>query len=154
MVMTTAPQRSSRPLAVITPATAPCSTIRSSTGSSMTSRPDCERSLLHMKAIELAVCLRARSLNSRTLRTVEHAELDASPIDHAPHQSIERIDLADEMPLAKTADRGVTGHLADGLELMRNERGTRTHAGGGRGCFATRVPTSHNNNVERSCAHA
>src|SRR5208337_4626822 len=41
--------------------------------------------LLHMTAIELAVCLRPRPLNSRTLRAVEHAELDARPIDYAPH---------------------------------------------------------------------
>ena len=76
-----------------------------------------EDRLLHMTAIELAVRLRARPLDSRTLGAVEHAELNTRPVDHAPHQPIERIDLADEMPFAEAANRRIAGHLADRLEL-------------------------------------
>ena len=107
-----------------------------------------------MMAIELAVCLRARPLDSRPLGTVEHAELDTRPVDHASHQAIERIDLSDEMPFAEAANRGITRHLADRLEFMRNERSTRAHTGSSRGRLAAGVPASHNNNVENSCAHA
>ena len=104
--------------------------------------------LLHMPAIELAVRLRARPLHGRPLGAVQHAELDARLVDHAAHQPVERIDLADEMPLAKTADRGIARHLADGFELMRDERRARAHARRRGGRLAARVPASHNDDVE------
>ena len=112
-----------------------------------------EDRLLHMSAIELSVRLRPRTLDSRSLGAVEHAELDARLVDHAPHQTVERIDLAHEMPFAQTADRRIAGHLADSLELMRNERRARAHAGGRSGRLAPGVPASHNNDVENPYAH-
>ncbi len=107
-----------------------------------------------MLAIKLAVCLRARTLNGRPLRPVQHPELNARAIDHAPHQPVQRIDLAHEMPFAEPADCRVAGHLANRLEPMRDKGRSRTHASGSRGRLATGVPASHNNDVEDLCAHA
>ncbi len=42
------------------------------------------QSLLHMPAIELAVGLGARSLHGRPLGAVQHAKLDAGPVDDRP----------------------------------------------------------------------
>ena len=151
VVMTTAPARSSRPLAVTTPAAAPSFTSRSSTGSAMTSRLACSRSAACIcQAIELAVGLGARPLHGRTLGAVQHAELDAGLVDDAAHQPVERIDLAHEMPLAEAADGRVARHLADGLELVRDQRRARAHTRRRRRCLAARVPASHNDDVEDS----
>ena len=103
---------------------------------------------LHMQAIELAVRLGARPLHGRTLGAVQHAELDAGLVDHPAHQPVERIDLAHEMPLAEPADGRVARHLADGLELVRDERRARAHACRRRRCLAARVPASHNDDVK------
>jgi len=130
VVMTTAPHRSSRPLAVMTPAAAPSSTIRSSTGS--------------------AVGLRARPLHCWPLRPVQHAELDARLVDHAAHEPVERIDFAHKVPLAKSANGRIARHLADGLELMRDERRPRAHARSRSRRFAPSVPATHNNDVEQA----
>ena len=64
-------------------------------------------------AVELAVGLSARPAHRRPLAAVEDAELNTGAVDRAAHDTIERIDLADEMTLAKPADRRIARHLAD-----------------------------------------
>ena len=49
---------------------------------------------LHGFAVNLAVRLGARALHGRPLAAVEHAKLDASGVRDAPHQPVQRIDLA------------------------------------------------------------
>jgi len=44
--------------------------------------------------------------------------LDPGPVDRAAHDTVERIDLAHEMPLAEPADRRVARHLTDRRALM------------------------------------
>ena len=83
---------------------------------------------LHRRGIELAVGLGTRTPHGRTLAAVEHAELDARRIGHPAHQPVERIDLADQMALAETADGGIAGHRADGRKAMGHQRRPRTHA--------------------------
>ena len=68
---------------------------------------------LHRRAIELAVGLGARTAHRRSLGAIEHAKLDAGGVGDAAHQSIERVDLAHQLALAKPADRRIAGHFAD-----------------------------------------
>ena len=63
--------------------------------------------------IEFAVGLGARSAHCRPLASVEQAELNTGCIGGTTHQSVEGIDLANEMTLAETADGRVAGHRAD-----------------------------------------
>ena len=83
---------------------------------------------LHRSRIELAVGLGPRAAHRRTLATVEHAELDPGGIRDMPHQAIQRIDLADQMALAETPDRGIAGHRADGRKAMGHQRRPGAHA--------------------------
>ena len=92
---------------------------------------------LHGLAVQATVDLAARTLHRRTLGAVEQAELDAGDIAQPAHQAIHGVDLAHQMTLAQTADGGVTGHLADGLELLGQQQGGRPGARGrGRGLTA------------------
>ena len=82
---------------------------------------------LHRRRIELAVGLGARPADRRTLAAVQHPKLDAAGIGDPAHQAVQRIDLADQMALAETADRGIAGHRADGRKAMGHQRGLRAH---------------------------
>ena len=78
---------------------------------------------LHGAAVELAVRLGARALDSGALAAVEDAELDAGGVRGARHDAVERVDLAHQMALAQAADRGIARHFADRGEPMGDERG-------------------------------
>ena len=103
---------------------------------------------LHRLAVELAVGLGARSLHRGSLGAVEQSELDAGRIRDPPHQTVERIDLTHQMALAEAADRWVTGHLADGGELVRHQRGARAHAGRGSRSLAAGMAAADNDDVK------
>ncbi len=108
---------------------------------------------LHGGRVELAVGLGARTADGRTLAAVEQAKLDAALVGDAAHEAVERIDLADEVALAKTADGGVAGHRADGRELVGQQRRARAHARGrGRGLTAG-VAAANDDDVEGCLVH-
>ena len=101
----------------------------------------------HGLAIELAVGLGARALNGGPLRAVQHAELNAGLVGDAAHQPVQRVDLADQMALAEPANGRIAGHLADGLDLVRDQRRARAHARGrGRG-LATGVSAANHDHI-------
>ncbi len=66
----------------------------------------------------------------------------------AAHQPVHRIDLADQMALAETADGGVAGHLADGRNPVCDERGAGARAGRRRGRLAARMAAADHDYVE------
>ena len=82
---------------------------------------------LHRPAVELAVGLGAGALHRRALAAVQHAELDAGGIGHLSHQAVERVDLADEMPLAEPANGRIAGHFADRREAVGDQRRARAY---------------------------
>ena len=115
----------------------------------MTSRFGCAADRgLHGLPIELAVGLGARAAHRRALAAVEHAELDAGGVGDAAHQAVERIDLAHQVALAEPADRRVAAHLADGRELVGDQRRRHAEARGGRRRLAAGVSAANNDDAE------
>ena len=108
---------------------------------------------LHREAIELAVGLGARPLHRGALGTIEQAELDAGGVGHPAHQAVQRIDLAHQMALAEPADGRVARHLADGGELVGDQRRARAHAGSGSGGLAAGMAAAHHDDVEEVLGH-
>jgi len=106
---------------------------------------DCFNLSLHRFTVKLAVCLRAWSLNSRPFPTIEHTELNAGSIRNAPHQTVQRINLANQMPLPQTTDGRVARHHADRIEAMGDKSSMSTHACR-RGCSFTASMTAANHN--------
>ena len=103
---------------------------------------------LHGYRIELPVGLGTRSANRGALATIEHPELDSRSIRDAPHQPIQRVNLADEVALAQSPDRRVAGHRADGGEAMRHQCGPGAEArSNGRG-LTTCVAAANHDHVE------
>ena len=105
---------------------------------------------LHRCRVEPPIGLRPRTANRRTLAPVEDAKLDAALVGDPAHQSIEGIDLADEMALAQAADGGITGHGADGVESVRDECGPCAHARGRSGSLAAGVPAAYHDDIVMS----
>jgi hypothetical protein len=63
-------------------------------------------------------------------------------------QTIERIDLTDQMALAQASNGRIAGHRTDGSELMGQKCGSSTHA---RGCsrrFAPGMAATNHDDVE------
>ena len=79
---------------------------------------------LHVELIEEAVCLRARAMHRRTLRAVQHFELDAGAVNAPSHLSAERVNLPHQLPLGHAANRRIAGHLADVVQLHGQHQGT------------------------------
>ena len=76
---------------------------------------------LHRLPVKLAIGLGAGALHRGALAAVQHAELDAGQVGHLAHQAVERVDLADQMPLAKPANGRIAGHFADGREAVGDQ---------------------------------
>ncbi|MGY4283243.1 hypothetical protein ACVWXO_002463 [Bradyrhizobium sp. LM2.7] len=110
---------------------------------------------LHRGGVELPIGLGARSANCRTLAAVKNAELDAAGIRNPAHQTVERIDLANQMALAETANGGIAGHGADGREPMRHQSRRRAHPGRRSRSLTAGVAAADHDDVEvRSlCTH-
>ena len=108
---------------------------------------------LHRLAVELAIGLGARTLHGGALGAIEQAELDAGGVRHPPHQAIQRIDLAHQMPLAEPADRRIAGHLADRGEPVGHQRRARAHAGRGSRSLAAGMAAADNNDVKSWRGH-
>jgi len=81
----------------------------------------CADRVLHRALVELTISLGTRPTNSRTLSPVQQPELDSRLVGDPPHQSVERVDLPDQMPLAQPADRWIAGHFADRVAAMRQQ---------------------------------
>jgi hypothetical protein len=88
------------------------------------------------------------SLFRPTPAAIQYAELDPGPVDPAPHDPVERIDLAHKVPLAEPADRRVARHLADRRPLVRQQQGARAEPSGRRR-FAPRMPAADHDDVAR-----
>ena len=103
----------------------------------------------HPRAVAPLVGLRARRPDRRTAAAVEQLELDAGRVDRAAHQSAERIDLANQMPLRRAADRRIARHVRDGVASTACRSPTlRAHARRGPRGFDARVPGADDDDVE------
>ncbi len=99
---------------------------------------------LHVAGIEAPVGLRARTPDRRALAAVQQPELNAGPIRDPAHESVEGVDLADEVPLPEPADGRIARHRPDRLEPVRDERRLRPDPrSSGRRLGAGMSPTDH-----------
>ena len=85
--------------------------------------------VLHRFGIELPIGLGARPLDRRALLPVECAKLNTAAVDGLCHDTIEGVDLANQVATAEPADRRVAGHRADRGNFLGEQEGARTHPG-------------------------
>ena len=108
---------------------------------------------LHCRAIQLAVGLGARAADRRTLAAVQHAKLDAGPVDRPRHDAVQRIDLAHQMAFRQAADRRVARHDADGLAIVGEQHGPRAGARCRRRCLAAGMAAANHDDIRFQGSH-
>ena len=81
-------------------------------------------------AIAALVGLRARRPDGGTAAAIEQLELNARRVDRNPHQSAQRVDLADEMTLRGPADCRVARHVRDRRRRQRADADGAAHRRG------------------------
>jgi hypothetical protein len=101
----------------------------------------------HRAAVQDPVTLRSRRPYGGPLRPIEHAELDSRAIRGAPHHAAQRVELADDSTLRDPAYGGIARHLADGVELLSEEKHASAEAGRRHRGFRAGVAPAHNNHI-------
>jgi hypothetical protein len=79
--------------------------------------------------------------------------LDSGRIGNAAHQSVQGIDLADQMPLAQAADGRIAGHLSDRGKSVRDENRLRADSRRRRCRLAACMPAADNDHIVCSASH-
>lgn len=102
----------------------------------------------HEILIDLLVALRARRPDRRPFALIQHSELNAREIRGHSHRASERIDLAHQVTLADSADRGVAAHLSDGRSIHGEQKRAALHPRGGKGGFDAGVPCADHDHIK------
>src|SRR6184192_2458274 len=89
----------------------------------------------------------ARGPHGRSLGAIEHPELNGRAIGGPPHDAAERVDLPRHGTLRDSADGGIAGHLADGVEVGGEQERLGAEAGGHDGSLAAGVAGAHHDHV-------
>ena len=105
--------------------------------------------VLHDILIFAAIGLNALGVHGCTLAEIERAGLQRYLVGSAPHFAAQGVNFVDQMPLGSTADRGVAGHIGNGIEREGKEDGVHTHARRGKGGFHTGMSRTDDNGLRR-----
>src|SRR5690625_2548924 len=97
--------------------------------------------------VELAVRLCAWTTDRSALASIEDTKLDAGAVDCATHDTVQRIDLAHQMPLPKATNGRVARHLANSFRIVGHQEAASPHARSGSGCFAACMASSDHYNI-------
>jgi hypothetical protein len=92
--------------------------------------------------------LRPRPLNRRALPTIQQPKLNAGMIRRTGHNTIQRINLANQMPLAQTTNRRIAGHHANAIAPQRHKRRAGTHTRGSRCSLTTCMAAANHNDIK------
>jgi hypothetical protein len=74
--------------------------------------------------------------------------LDPSLIGRDRHCPPKGVNLFHKMPFPDSPYRGITGHLAQSLQTMRQQKRGTTHPGGRQGGLRSGMTTTDNNYIE------
>ena len=97
--------------------------------------------------IALLIGLGARAVHRGALSQIEHSKLDARRVDSLAHESAKSIDFANQMPFGHATNRWVAAHLADGVEVGREQSSACSEPCGSRRCFGSSVACAHDDDV-------
>jgi hypothetical protein len=102
---------------------------------------------LHPKLVGLLVTLGPWSTDAGALVDVKDSELNPCGISINGHDSTQSINLAHHVPLRQTANGWVAGHLADSIEVLREESRLGTQACGGKCGLDASMSSAYNEDI-------
>ena len=100
------------------------------------------------RLVEDAVGLGPRGAHGGPLGCVEDPELDARLVGGGRHGTAERVDLLDQVPLADAADGRIAAHLAQRLDVVREQQRGAAHARAGQRRLGAGVAATDHDHVE------
>ena len=74
--------------------------------------------------------------------------MNGSGVGGDRHHTIESVDLADNVTLAQSADRGIARHRADRADIRADERSPRAAARGRTRRFHAGMPSTDDDDIE------
>ena len=98
--------------------------------------------------VQHPIRLGPRRAHRRPLAGVENAELDARLVRGQRHRPAQRIHFLDQVPLADPADRRVAGHLAQRLDVVREQQRGAAHPGRRQRCLGAGMAATHDDDIE------
>jgi hypothetical protein len=101
--------------------------------------------------VEHPIGLGTRRPHRRTLTGIEDAEMDAGPVRCARHDATQGIDFLHQMTLADAANGRIAAHLAEGVDIMREQESTGTQACRRQGRLGAGMTTANDDDLELSC---
>ena len=106
------------------------------------------KALPNRRPVQHPVGLSACGPNCRALGRVQDSKLDSGFIGCRRHGAAERIDLAHQMPLANTANRGIAAHLPQGFQIVGQQQGLATHARRRQGGLCAGMATTNDDDIK------
>ena len=103
--------------------------------------------MLEAELVGLLVALGARGPHAGSLAGIEEAPLDGGGIGVETHRATKRVNFADHVALPEPPDGGVAAHLADGVEVLGQNRHLRTEACRCEGGFHAGVAGADDDNI-------
>ena len=97
--------------------------------------------------IRLLVALGARGADAGALVGVEHPALDGGGVGVDPHEAAQGVDFPDDVALGEPPDGRVARHLAEGVEVLREQGDAATEPGRGKGGLDSGVSGSDDGDV-------
>ena len=107
--------------------------------------------VFHIFAVSSAVNLCAQGVYGRAFSAVKHTALEGVFIGGLAHLSAERVNFADKVTLACSANRGVAGHIAHPVHIDCEHADRNAEPCGGKTCFNSGVTCAYNNDVIIFC---
>src|SRR5690606_31501937 len=86
--------------------------------------------------------------DGRTLTGIEDTEMDAAAVGRPRHDPAHGIDLLDQMALADPAASRIAAHLANGLDVMRQQPRAAAHPGRCQRRFGSGMAAADDNDIE------
>jgi hypothetical protein len=102
----------------------------------------------HLASIPHAISLSSRRLHRGTTGTIEQPELNSCAIYNPAHNAAERVDFSHEVSLRDSTNGGIAGHLADEIQIQRNEAGFRAQSSRGRSGLTARMAGANHYYIE------
>jgi hypothetical protein len=112
----------------------------------------CGDKRLYRQSISSSISLDAWTANCASLAPVQHPTVNRGPVCRDGHNPTHRIDFANKMALAYTANRRIAGHLSQIITAKGYKGGSSAAARGSAGSFAARMASTNDQNVEHPAA--
>src|SRR6266481_6270433 len=102
----------------------------------------------HLQAISLLVALRPRRPDGGSTRSVEQAKLDSDRVRDFAHDAAKRIYFAHQVSLSDAADRRITRHLRNQIDIQGIKSGLHPHASSRHRGLTSGMTSPHHHDLE------